>query len=155
METRKEKHDRYIRNLQNHIDSTKESTRYSSDRFDVLIISLSTSALVFSIGFVKDIIEDIHLIDTSLLKTSWLLFVLSIVSNLISQISGYYSNNLEISISRNLIREERGKSLPKNHKILELIKKNLNKFTIGLNGISFISLIGGICLIVLFFSNNI
>lgn len=155
METRQHKHDRYIRNLEKHVESTKDSTKYSSDRFDVLIISLSTSALVFSIGFVNDVIENLSGINTSLLKTSWLLFVLAIISNLISQATGYFANKFEVTISNNLIKEERGKPLPDNQKSLDSKKSKFDNTTLWLNGASFICLLGGICLIVLFFSNNI
>lgn len=34
MESRQESHDRYIGKLEKHLDSTKENTRYASDRFD-------------------------------------------------------------------------------------------------------------------------
>ncbi len=77
METRKDKHDRYLGNLERHVSIAKESSKYSSDRFDILLISLSTSALILSIGFVDKVKPNLKCIDTSLLKLSWLLFVIT------------------------------------------------------------------------------
>ena len=49
---------------------------------------MSTTALVLSIGFVKDLIPNFKEIDTSYLKFSWLLLSLSLILNLISQVTG-------------------------------------------------------------------
>tara|TARA_R110000850_G_scaffold50499_5_gene123855 strand:+ start:3931 stop:4308 length:378 start_codon:yes stop_codon:yes gene_type:complete len=92
MESRKEKHERYLDKLERHISFANDSTKYSSDRFDILLISLSTSALILSIGFVDKVIPNLYCVNTSLLKTLWLLFVITLVSNLASQVTGYYSD---------------------------------------------------------------
>lgn len=155
MESRKYKHDRYLNKLEKHIEKAKEASRYSSDRFDILLISLSTSALVLSIGFVKNIFPDLGCINTSMLKTSWLLFVLCLLSNLISQVSGYYAHQFDIKVNINKIRLERGNEPRGKQKRL---KRNLNIFnnvTIWLNGFSLLFLLAGIIIIVLFFSINI
>lgn len=155
MESRQQSHDRYIERLEKHLDLTKESTRYSSDRFDILIISLTSSALIFSIGFVKDIVKDFSSLDTSLLKISWLLFIIALISNLISQVSGYFSSYWEIKVTTSLIREERGNSkeedLDENEKWCNIF----NIFTHSLNLISLSSFIIGLIILVTFISNNI
>ena len=155
MESRKESHDRYIGKLENHLESTKENVRYSSDRFDILIISLSTSALVLSIGFVKDLIKNFSSIDCSCLKTSWLLFVIALISNLITQVTGYFSNSFEIKVTNSLIREERGNGpdidLCKNEKLC----KRINLITLSLNLLSLLSFIIGVIILVQFISKNI
>jgi len=155
MESRKDKHERYLEKLEKHISLAKESSIYSSDRFDILLISLSTSALVLSIGFVDKVIPNLGCIDTSLLKFSWLLFVITLISNLISQVSGFYANQYDIKVTRNLIRGKRGSKLKGDQKKLEKSCKNLNRLTLNLNGASLLSLITGIIILVLFFSNNI
>lgn len=155
MESRKDKHERYLDKLEKHISLAKESSKYSSDRFDILLISLSTSALILSIGFVDKVIPNLHYISTSYLKTSWLLFVVALISNLTSQVTGYYSNIFDIRVTRNLIREERGKLLKGNQEKLEAFCKNLNRLTLILNGVSLLSLVSGIIILVVFFSNNI
>lgn len=155
MESRQEIHDRYINNLDKYVDSAKETSKYSLERFDILIISLSTSALILSIGFVKNIIPEIHKIDTSLLRTSWLLFVIALISNLISQVTGYYANEKAIKIAKSKIKKERGKSIKGDNDKLEKRKSLFDKLTIGLNGFSLLILIIGIIVLVIFFSNNL
>jgi hypothetical protein len=155
MESRRDKHERYLNKLEKHVEFSKEASKYSADRFDILLISLSTSALVLSIGFVKNVIPNIKEIDTSFLKTSWLLFVVALIANLTSQVTGLYSHKYDIKVTRNLIREERGK-LPKGvQKNFEFYCEWLNKTTLTLNGISLLTLLSGIIILVLFFSNNI
>lgn len=155
MESRLDKHDRYLSKLENHIQFSKDASRYSSDRFDILLISLSTSSLVLSIGFVKNIVPDLKCIDTTTLKISWLLFVICLISNLISQVSGYYSHHFDIKVTRNLIREERGRNYKGNQNKYERYCSNLNRVTLWLNGFSLLLLITGIVLLVFFFSNQI
>ena len=155
MESRQQSHDRYIGKLEKHLDSTKENTRYSSDRFDILIISLSTSALVFSIGFIKDIVTDFSSLDTSCLKTSWLLFVTALISNLISQVSGYFSNFYDIKVTTNMIREERGNPRDEDNDRNERWCTNFNHITHLLNLTSLISFIIGVIILITFISNNI
>lgn len=155
MESRKDKHERYLNKLEKHVEFSKEASKYSSDRFDILLISLSTSALVLSIGFVKNVIPNLKEIDTSLLKTSWLLFVIALIANLISQVTGFYSHKYDIKVTINLIRDERG-NLPKgDQRSFKFYCEILNKTTLTLNGISLLTLLSGVIVLVLFFSNNI
>lgn len=155
MESRKDKHERYLDKLEKHISLAKESSKYSSDRFDILLISLSTSALILSIGFVDKVIPNLQCISTFLLKSAWLLFVVALVSNLTSQVTGYYSNHFDIRVTKNLIRDERGKQLKGNQKKLEAFCNILNSLTLIFNAVSLFSLVTGIIILVLFFSNNI
>lgn len=147
--------DRYLSNLEKHIERAREAEKYSADRFDILLISLSSTALVLSIGFVNNVISDLKAVDTSLLKTSWLLFVVTLISNLLSQVSGYYAHVYDIKVTRNLIRAERGKNQKGNQELYEIYCSILNKITIVLNGISLLCLITGIITIVSFFSRII
>jgi len=155
MESRKDIHDRYLSKLEKHVEFAKGSSKYSSDRFDILIISLATSLLILSIGFVKDVIPNFSNINTVILKISWLLFLIALVSNLISQVTGYYANKYDIKVTTNLIREERGKLMKGDQKILESACSCLNRTTLILNGLSLLCLISGIVTLVIFFSNNI
>lgn len=154
MESRKESHDRHIGKLEKHLESAKDNSRYSTDRFDILIISLSTSALILSIGFVKDIVPNLANVDTSILKTSWLMFVLALISNLISQVTSYYGNLAEIKVTSNLISAERGGTLPDNHERLDSNCIILSRITMLLNGVSLLLLIIGISFLLNFLSNN-
>lgn len=155
MDSIRDKHDRYIDKLEKHVEFARDASKYSSDRFDILIISLSTSALILSIGFVKNVITNLNDVDTLLLKASWLFFVIALVSNLISQVTGYYANKIDIKVTKNLIREERGKSMKGNQVAYERNCKILNIITLLLNALSLLLLITGIVILVKFFSENI
>lgn len=144
------KNKRYIRNLEKHISTADSNVKYSLDRFDILIISISSGGLVFSMGFVKDILSEINNIDFTLLKLSWVGFSFSIIINLLSQVSSYFANSLDIVITRNIIKEERGKPIIWNKRNFE-IKQNIYDFlTNSFNALSLLSLIASICLLVFF-----
>ena len=155
LKQKEEKEDRYVAKLDKHIDDAKEAVKYSSDRFDVLIISLSTSALILSIGFAKNVIPDLKNINTSLLKTALIILVSSLIANLVSQVTGYFSNKLDIKVTRNLIRKRRGLTPKGKQKKLHFWCSFLDYLTLTLNGSSLFLLIIGIVTLVIFFSNNI
>src|SRR5260221_14682741 len=100
--------EKYINDLELHCVSCKEASNYSIKRFDILIITLSSGALLFSAGFIKDIIEASNKRNFLLIKIAWALFGSAIIFNLWSQITSYYANKLEIRIIKNLIRKEKG-----------------------------------------------
>jgi len=151
----KKKKKRFIRNLEKHIENTNLNLKYSLDRFDILIISLSSGGLIFSIGFVKDILSPEDNINYVLLKISWIFFGSSIISNLLSQVTAYFANKWEIKISKNLIRKEKGKSLIGNQFRFEENHKLYNSLTKILNGASLILLIGAVVLLIVFVSINL
>lgn len=155
MESREYKHKRYLEKLEKHKEDSRISAKYSSDRFDILIISLSTMSLILSIGFIKDFVKGNECIDLTLIKLAWFVFSASIISNLISQITGYFTNIYEIKIDTNLIREEREKKMKGENNSFIKISNLLNISTLILNGFSFLGLIIGIILITIFFVNNI
>jgi hypothetical protein len=153
MDSRKENHDRRLKKLEEHVTNAKKASTYSSDRFDILLISLSSTALVLSIGFVNR--PEIHFFEKCLLKTSWLLFVITLISNLLSQVTGYYANYLDIKVTKNEIREERGKGIKGDQSQFQKRCTNLNRATLGLNMTSLLSLIIGVITLVIFFEKNI
>lgn len=141
--------------MDKHIESAQRAVQYSLERFDILIISLSTSGLIMSIGFVKDIVPDFQTVDLRLLKLTWILFSFALVANLISQVSGYYANKAEIRVSINLVREERGKEM-KGNQADNLCKRNLlSNTTMFINGVCLGSLIGGLATLIAFFLKTI
>ncbi|UTD14469.1 hypothetical protein HER15_02830 [Tenacibaculum mesophilum] len=155
MESREYKHNRYLEKLEKHKENSRLSAKYSSDRFDILIISLSTTSLVLSIGFIKDFIKGDSCINLTLIKLAWVFFAASIISNLVSQITGYFTSIYDIKIDTNLIREERGKSMKGNNESHVKVSNRLNMATLLLNGLSFLCLIFGIIFIIIFFNKNI
>lgn len=150
-----EEKSRYIEKLEKHIVSCEEASNYSIQRFDVLIISLSSGGLALSIGFVKDVIKNFHEIDISQLKVSWILFGFTLIINLFSQITGYFANNLDIKTTRNIIRIERGKEAKGNQKRLLKAVNLFNGSTNTLNFVSILTLIGAIIFMVTFIYNNV
>lgn len=153
-EKKPEINNRYIEKLAKHLERTKDSAKYASDRFDILIVTISTTALVITIGFVKNLIGE-NDVDTSLLKLSWLFFVVTIFTNLTSQLTSYYSHRTEEKIIRNLIRIERKKEPIGKQNKFETLSSRLDNATQILNIISFITMFLAIILIVIFYSKNI
>jgi len=147
--------DRYVKKLETHLENAKSSAKYSSDRFDILIITISSTALVTTIGFAKYFLSETKSVDTNLLKLGWLLFVCTIITNLFSQLSAYYSHVYDVKVTNNLIRIERGKEPKGDQAKFEKYCNGLSLTTTIFNHVSLGTLILGIIVIVIFFSNNI
>lgn len=120
-------------------DRTKQlmELRGESERqFDKQIIYLSGGALVFSIGFVKDIIGDKAEPDCKwMLVLSWICFAIALIVNLFSYLSSKKAIDGEII----------GKTQS---------SKTFNLVTIILNWISIIELLIGLTFIILFAIKN-
>lgn len=145
----------FIDKLESHIEKANSNLKYSIDRFDILIISISSGGLVFSMGFVKDLLSAKSNIDFFLLKISWILFAFSIVFNLLSQVTGYYANKYDIKVTKNIIRKEKGKHIIGDQVRLEFIENSMNNLTMTLNATSLFFLISGISIMVVFMSINL
>lgn len=143
MESRLEKHKRYLNKLEKHAENAGEAAKYSADRFDILIISLSTTGLVFSISILNN--ETLNP-DIGYLQISWILFAIAVITNLFSQITSYHAHKFDLKATQNLIRETRGKSLKSDQIRNEASCRILNNCTVILNLSSFILLVGGILL---------
>lgn len=147
--------EKYIEQLQNYVEKTQKAVDYSIEKFDILIISLSTSGLVLSIGFVKDIINDFSKVNPILLKLTWLLFACSLIMNLLSQVTGYFANKLDVKITKDIIRTEKGKESKINVERKECRKKIINTCTSFLNWGSLLCLITGIITLIIFISKYV
>ena len=151
----KEIDEKYIDQLQRYAETTQKAIDYSIERFDILIISLSTSGLILSIGFVKDIIKNFNKINPNLLKITWLLFACALIMNLVSQVTGYYAHKFDLDVTKDTIRTEKGKASKINVKRTECYHKICNLSTLFLNGVSLICLIAGIITLIIFISKNV
>lgn len=145
----------YIERLQTYAETTKKTIDYSLERFDILIITLSSSGLLLSIGFVKDIIKDFSKVNPILLKTTWLLFALALIMNLVSQVTGYYANKIDLRITEDIISTEKGGKSKINMRRMECRQHIFDSSTMILNGGSLISLIGGIITLIIFISKYV
>jgi hypothetical protein len=141
---------RFIKKLEEHKEKTDSNLKYSIDRFDILIISIASGGLVFSMNFVKDLIPEGTVVKFGLIKISWILFGLAIIFNLLSQVTSYYANKFELKITRNIIRQERKKEMQGDQTKYENKERVLDFLTIQLNGYSLISLISGLVIFVIF-----
>lgn len=79
----------------NYLISTREKTNYSIRRMDLLVISISSGGLYVFFETIKHLKTNKIEIDSHTLFFSGIFFVLAIIINLLSQLSGYYSNNYE------------------------------------------------------------
>jgi len=113
-----------------------EMRDYAQEQFDKLIVYLNGGALVLTIGFVKDITKVTKETDTTLLICSWSSFVISLLLILLSHKSALLSTDLEL----------KGK---------EKISDNFDIITTILNWMSFIILIIGLFLFIIFISKNL
>jgi hypothetical protein len=148
LESREDKYNRRISKLEEHQERTRKSAQYSSDRFDILIISLSTFAIVLTASFLKTKDLNFSCLAKVVIKYSLAMFSTALISNLMSQVTGYFANKYEIEITTNLIRKLRGKLEKGNQKCKEKTATVLDTTTLLLNALSILSLIIGIILFI-------
>lgn len=137
---------KHIKKLEAYKLEAKAREKYALDRFDILIISLSSGGLVLSLG----ILEKFLIVDKSLVNLAWLFFSCALISNLLSQITGYKANKVDIKCTQMCIDETKGLHPRDTHIKIDKIKERFNKFTSALNIISFLSLSAGIILLIIF-----
>ncbi len=146
--SQKKKDKKYIKSLELYLVKAEERVKYSLERFDILIISLSSGGLVLSLNLFRDC-KDLF-VDNVLLKYSWACFSFSLVINLSSQITGYFANKYDINGTKNIIKIIKKKIEVRNQKKLDFIQKIFDILTMFFNCLSFVFLILGIILLVLF-----
>lgn len=144
-----EKDKKHIANLKEYIISAESKARYSIERFDILIISLSSGGIALTVGF----FEKFKGLDKSNIYYGCLFFSIAVIVNLLSQVTGYYANRNDIKFSNEEIRELEGKSFKKNYKKYDCYKEIFDFLTISFNGMSLLSLIIGIVFILIFIKN--
>ena len=138
----------YIEKFESYFEKANSNLKYSIDKFDTMILSISCGGLIFSMGFLKYLLLDKKEIDFHYLKLSWILFTLTIIVNLISQMTGYYSSKYDIKIIKNIIRKSKEQPLEGNQN--ELIKKH-NLFYTFTNIFNILCLLFFISAIIMFF----
>jgi len=117
-------------------DVILEMRDYAEEQFDKLIVYLNSGALVLTIAFVKDITKITKETDTTLLILSWSSFVVSLLLILLSHKSALASTNYEI-------------------KEKERTSDCFDIITTILNWLSFLILITGLILFIIFISKNL
>jgi len=137
---------RFIAALNEYTKTTEGRVSYSLQRFDILIISLSSGGLALG----SSMYENFKSVDHELINIAWIFFSSALVVNLLSQITGYWANKFDIRCTKILIEEEEGKAEIGTHKKLDDVKAIFHHSTSVLNGLSFIALATGIILIIIF-----
>jgi hypothetical protein len=146
----KKKDKEYINSLKEYIVTAEGRVKYSLERFDILIISLSSGGLALS----NSIYENFHNGDKIFINIAWIFFSSALIINLLSQITGYKANKLDIKCTRIVIDEVKGKAEEGSHKKLDYHKGIYNSLTKIFNILSFSSLTIAIILITLFINLN-
>ena len=160
MDKEKEKElELYINNLENWLTERKKDLDYSLEQFDKLIIMLASGGLVLTIGFVRDIVDITKSTDTFLLKGCWYLLAFALIINLLAQISSFLANKIEIGITNIEINElKTNGEFDENSKRIKSKKRwfNFSNTSVKiLNIISFVFIIIGISLFIVFVNQNI
>ena len=149
----------YIKNLENWLSERKKDLNYSLEQFDKLIIMLSSGGLVLTIGFVRDIVKITEETNTLLLKGCWYLLASALIINLLAQFSSFLANKIEIKITSIELDELKTKG-DFNENSDDVKSKRYwfnisNSSVIILNVVSFISIIVGISLFIVFVNQKI
>lgn len=114
----------------------------NSENFDKSILSLSSAALGLSLAFIKDIVKLQNVQAVLLLKLSWILFTVAIISTVISFATSQKSITLQLDYAEKYYLEEKFEYLTK--------KNSWKNITILLNSISGVIFVLAIILTVIF-----
>ena len=145
----------YIQRKKDCIADLEKDENYAIEKFDALIISLSSGGLVFSIGFIKDVIKNFHEIDLLWLKVCWICFGLSLILNLLSHVTSFYSNRFEKKALNLAIKKRQNKVIKSDPKSAEKISDIFDSGTTFLNGLSLLSFLTAVITLVFFIYSNV
>jgi hypothetical protein len=150
------KDQKYIEELKEYVVTAESRIKYSLERFDILIISLSSGGLLL----VMNLYTNFPCSNKTPINMSWFFFSIALIINLLSQITGYLANKYDLRFTKNEIKfteNKRNKNKKKhneeneiNQEKTDLIHKRYNKATKWLNILSFISLTIGIIMLIIF-----
>lgn len=143
--------EKYIIKLKDYKKSAEIRLKYSIERFDILIISLSSGGLVLGLN----LYSNFKSAEKDLINYAWICFSIALILNLVSQISGYFANKYDIMCTDNLIDETERDEKIINVELNETIKKISNYITYILNIASLVCLITGIIQLTIFVNNKI
>jgi len=138
-----------------HLNNTRERTNYSIRRMDLLIISICGAGIYIIFETLREFkTGKVNIDNSTLLLICGLCFLIAIISNFISQKTGFYSNNNEekfISLELKKIQGKKIDSCKQDEYDRNVIK--FNQITNRLNILSiFLMLIGLILLAIFNFS---
>jgi hypothetical protein len=150
------KDQKYIEELKEYIISAESRIKYSLERFDILIISLSSGGLIL----VMNLYTNFPSANKTSINVAWFFFSTALIINLLSQITGYLANKYDLTISKNEIKltinkkfenkKTENKEIEEQNNKIDLIHRRYNKATKGLNILSFSALTIGIIMLIIF-----
>jgi hypothetical protein len=144
-----EKNKEHIANLNEYLKTAETRANYSIERYDILIISLSSGGIALVAVFF-DKFKDI---DKSDVYYGSLFFSIAIIINLLSQVTGYFANSNDIKYCNEEIKELEGKNYYLNYQKYDYFKKIFNFLTTLFNSISLLSFIAGAIFVLIFIKN--
>ena len=150
--------DKGIKRKQKILEDLGKDEDYSVEKFDTLIVSLSSGGLVFSIGFVKDVIKNFNCIDLFWLKVCWICFSVALIGNLTSQVTGYFSNKHERKAVRFQIKKLKGDTTNTLDSIISKSQKQSDFFdncTNKLNAVCYFAFITAVATLTYFIYSNV
>ena len=138
----------HLTDLKDYLTKAEGRVKYALERFDILIISLSSGGLVLALNLFKNFQD--KCINKDFLKLSWLFFSLALIINLLSQVTGYLANKYDIKGTKNEIYKIEKKEVKGNQKLIDKYQYISDFLTKWFNILSFLTLSAGIVLLVLF-----
>lgn len=146
MSKKKKIAEKYILDLEEYLKAAEARKKYSLERFDILIISLSSGGLVMTLSIYSKF-ENVTLYS---IPIAWIGFSLALIANLTSQCTGFFANKFDIDCTKIIIENER-KGISNCAQIPFDIKcKRYTGITSFLNGVAFFSLIAAILSLIIF-----
>lgn len=150
------KDQKYIEELKEYVVSAESRIKYSLERFDILIISLSSGGLVL----VMNLYTNFPCSNKASINIAWFFFSIALMINLLSQITGYLANKYDLKFTKNEIKimenkkfkykKEQIEKIEIKQEKIDLIHQRYNKATKWLNIFSFSSLTIGIIMLIIF-----
>lgn len=135
-----------------YLNNTRERTNYSIRRMDLLVISISGAGIYVIFETLREFkTGKIPIDDSVLLLISGLCFLIAIVSNFISQKTGYFSNDFEEKFIGLELLKIKGKKIDEcsQNKFDKKVKK-YDKITNVLNIVSILLMLIGLILLAIF-----
>jgi hypothetical protein len=136
----------HINNLNEYIKTAESRAKYSLERFDILIITLSSGGIALSMGFFENFKE----INKTQVYIGCVFFAIAVIINLLSQITGYYANRFDIKYSIQEVRELEKKEFESDYKKYDCYKRVFDFITTLFNISSLLCFITGMTFIILF-----
>lgn len=135
----------------NHRERALQNKWYAIGRIDLLVVSISGGGIYIIFEAMKFIIENKLATDVSLLKTSGVIFTISIALNFVSQVFGWNANKYEAKWSKFKIDESRKKPIDAEEVGKVDFKVSICNWCVAVtNNLSIIGMLAGVVILLVF-----